>query len=81
MTPTTISALKSQRAGLPSTIALWYDANLNGLQDANNSGIDGVVFKSSDSSGNSELDANGNPITVITANGGYYQFVVPCGSY
>jgi hypothetical protein len=60
---------------------VWYDANLNGIQDAGEVGIDGVELDLLDANGGPVLDVNGNPITTMTANGGLYQFVVPCGSY
>ena len=54
--------------------AVFVDVNHNGLFDANEPGIDGVTINLLDQSGNPVLDGGGDPITVLTSNGGLYLF-------
>ncbi len=53
---------------------VFVDVNQNGLFDANEPGIDGVVVKLLDQFGNPVLDDLGDAITAITNNGGFYLF-------
>ncbi|MHB8955111.1 MAG: SdrD B-like domain-containing protein [Pirellulaceae bacterium] len=53
---------------------VFVDVNLNGLYDANEPGIDGVVVELLDDAGNPILDEAGTPITTTTRDGGYYLF-------
>jgi hypothetical protein len=53
---------------------VFVDVNQNGLFDANEPGIDGVVIKLLDQFGNPVLDSLGDPITAITSGGGFYLF-------
>ncbi|MBC7233671.1 MAG: DUF11 domain-containing protein [Chloroflexi bacterium] len=67
---------------------VWLDVNGNGLQDDGNTGVNGVVVRLLDGSGNAVLDASGNAITTTTQNNpisgnpGWYEFPgLPAGSY
>ena len=53
---------------------VFVDVNHNGLFDANEPGIDGVVIKLLDQNGNAVLDGLGQPITETTSSGGLYIF-------
>ncbi len=53
---------------------VFVDVNQNGLYDANEPGIDGVIIELLDESGAAILDDLGNPITATTSNGGFYLF-------
>ncbi len=53
---------------------VFVDVNQNGSFDANEPGIDGVVIKLLDQSGNAVLDEFGQPITETTSSGGLYIF-------
>jgi hypothetical protein len=58
---------------------VWYDANQNGIQDANEVGIDGVAVTLKDSSGNLLATAITNN---TSGNHGYYQFTgLGAGTY
>lgn len=60
---------------LPSiTGTVFVDANENGVYEANEMGIDGVLIELLDESGNAIVDELGDALTATTANGGYYQF-------
>ncbi len=59
---------------------VWYDLDLDGIQDANESGLDGWTVNL----------MNGNTLVATTTTGvnpndntkhGYYSFTVPCGTY
>ena len=53
---------------------IWYDENDNGIQDANETGIDGLTVELLDANGDPVLDDQGQPITMITHDGGKYYF-------
>ena len=53
---------------------VFVDVNQNGLYDANEPGIDGVVIELLDEFGAAVLDDLGNPITATTTGGGFYLF-------
>ena len=54
---------------------VWYDKNLNGVQDSNESGIVGVNVSLLDGSGKSVKDIYGNIVKVVkTDSKGYYKF-------
>jgi hypothetical protein len=53
---------------------VFVDVNQNGVFDANEPGIDGVVVKLLDQNGNAVLDEFGQPITETTSSGGLYIF-------
>lgn len=53
---------------------VFVDVNQNGLYDANEPGIDGVVIKLLDEFGDPVLDGLGDAITAITSDGGVYLF-------
>jgi len=55
------------------TGAVFVDVNENGLYDANEPTIDGVVIELLDASGVPVLDGVGNPVTTTTVDG-YYLF-------
>jgi len=56
------------------TGVVFVDVNQNGLYDANEPGIDGVVIELLDEFGAAVLDDLGNPITATTTGGGFYLF-------
>jgi hypothetical protein len=65
---------------------VWVDTNVDGIQNDGNTGLNGVTVKLL--SGSAVLDANGNPITTLTANNpvggqpGWYEFAgLPAASY
>ncbi len=67
---------------------VWEDTNGNGLQDNGEPGLNGYRVNLLKPNGHPLLDANGNPITTVTANHpttnepGYYEFVgLPPGDY
>ena len=67
---------------------VWVDTNVDGIQNDGNTGLNGVTVKLLSGSGSAVLDANGNPITTLTANNpvggqpGWYEFAgLPAGSY
>lgn len=54
---------------------VWKDLNGNGIQDAGEPGIDGVVLTLSDESGNPVTDVFNNPVGPVTTEaGGHYVF-------
>uniref|UniRef100_UPI00101D0243 SdrD B-like domain-containing protein n=1 Tax=Candidatus Oscillochloris fontis TaxID=2496868 RepID=UPI00101D0243 len=53
---------------------VWNDLNANGIQDAGEVGITGVIVSLLDGSGNPVLDAASNPITATTDGTGAYRF-------
>ena len=53
---------------------MFVDVNHNGVYDANEPGIDGVVIELLDVEGNPILDENQAPVTATTALGGFYLF-------
>ncbi|QEG24328.1 SdrD B-like domain-containing protein [Mariniblastus fucicola] len=58
------------------------DVNADGLQDAGDTALAGVVVNLLDGSGNSILDANGNAISTVTDAAGMYEFAgLPAQSY
>ncbi len=61
---------------------VWSDANRNGLQDEGESGVPGVTVNLLDAQGQPVLDLEGNPMTTVTDDEGYYLFtgVIP-GEY
>ena len=67
----------SFRLPKPSSIGdtIWQDTNENGIQDEDESGIDGVIVKLLDKDGNQAKDYYGNPIAdQVTKDGGKYKF-------
>ena len=52
---------------------VWFDANKNGLQDADEVGVPGVTVTLTDGAGNPVIDLDGNPVKPVTtdANGKY----------
>jgi len=81
--------------GYKITGSLWYDSNEDGLHgvlpscgsvvsplSATECGLPAETLKLLDSAGNPVLDYLGNPITTVTNNLGYYEFInIPPGSY
>ncbi|MGV8883433.1 MAG: SdrD B-like domain-containing protein [Rhodoglobus sp.] len=62
----------------------WYDADLDGVQDADEPALPNVTVSLTDANGNPVSDANGNPVTSTTtdADGNYYfSNLVPNVSY
>ena len=53
---------------------VWRDANSDGIQDKNESGLAGAVVNLLDSEGKALTDAEGNPITTTTDENGSYSF-------
>ncbi|HBO45342.1 MAG TPA: hypothetical protein DD670_15715 [Planctomycetaceae bacterium] len=63
------------------TGAVFVDVNQNGLYDANESAVDGVLVELLDEFGSPVLDNLGDPITAVT-EGGFYLFEdLPAGTY
>lgn len=61
---------------------VWLDSDADGVQDAGEIGIDGVIMNLLDGTGTAVTDANSQPITTTTSGGGYYTFGgLPEGSY
>jgi 2-hydroxy-3-keto-5-methylthiopentenyl-1-phosphate phosphatase len=54
--------------------AVFLDVNGNGLYDANELGIDGVLIQLQDALGNAVLNDLGQPVTATTTGGGFYLF-------
>ena len=50
------------------------DSNGNGIQDAGESGVEGVEVKLQNPDGSAVVDENGDPITTNTAADGSYAF-------
>ena len=52
---------------------VWFDANKNGIQDADEVGVAGVTVTLTDGAGNPVIDLDGNPVQPVTtdANGKY----------
>jgi protocatechuate 3,4-dioxygenase beta subunit len=60
---------------------VFNDLNGDGIQDAGEPGIAGVVVKLLDGAGNPVLDGSGNPVTTTTDANGNYNFNVLPGTY
>lgn len=61
---------------------VWVDTNGNGIQDAGEIGLPGVTVQLLDASNNPVLDGNGDAITTITDDDGFYSFTgLPVGTY
>jgi len=54
---------------------IWFDANKNGIQDSNESGIAGAKVELLDQNGNQAVDINGAPVNpIVTTSSGEYKF-------
>ena len=54
---------------------VWFDANKNGLQDADEYGVPGVTVTLTDGAGNPVIDLDGNPVKPVTTDAnGKYEF-------
>jgi protocatechuate 3,4-dioxygenase beta subunit len=88
-TDTNIDALYIDRtidAGFVKAVGfgdlVWIDTNADGIQDAGEPGLAGVVIHVLDSAGNPVLDRFGDPITATTdANGAYFVDGLLPGDY
>ncbi|QCQ18000.1 SdrD B-like domain-containing protein [Microbacterium sp. RG1] len=63
---------------------VWFDADQDGIQDADEPAVAGVTVSLTDASGNPVTDADGNPVApVVTGPGGEYYFtnLVPNRTY
>ncbi len=65
---------------------VWADTNGNGIQDAGEPGIAGVVLTLTGPTGQPVTDVDGNPVTAVTTDGdGAYEFeglpVLPAGQH
>ncbi|WP_047524705.1 isopeptide-forming domain-containing fimbrial protein [Microbacterium sp. ZOR0019] len=60
---------------------VWLDANRDGVQDADEKGIEGITVELRDADGNPVLDADGEPIRTVTDENGEYRFTVPLGEW
>ena len=55
---------------------VWFDANKNGLQDADEAGVPGVTVTLTDGAGNPVIDLDGNPVKPVTTDAnGKYEFM------
>ncbi|NEO97701.1 MAG: hypothetical protein F6K58_03135, partial [Symploca sp. SIO2E9] len=68
----TLDAGLIQPAGLGDFV--FEDTNNNGIQDAGENGVAGVLVKLQNPDGSAVLDGDGNPITTNTAADGSYSF-------
>ena len=68
----TLDAGLIQPAGLGDFV--FEDSNGNGIQDAGESGVEGVEVKLQNPDGSAVVDENGDPITTNTAADGSYAF-------
>lgn len=54
---------------------VWFDANKNGSQDADEVGVAGVTVTLTDAAGNPVIDLDGNPVKPVTTDAnGKYEF-------
>ena len=54
---------------------VWFDANKNGLQDADEAGVPRVTVTLTDGAGNPVIDLDGNPVKPVTTDAnGKYEF-------
>ena len=54
---------------------VWFDANKDGIQDADEAGVAGVTVTLTDGAGNSVIDLDGNPVKPVTTDAnGKYEF-------
>ena len=54
---------------------VWFDANKDGIQDADEAGVTGVTVTLTDGAGNSVIDLDGNPVKPVTTDAnGKYEF-------
>ena len=54
---------------------VWFDANKNGIQDADEAGVPGVTVTLTDGAGNPVIDLDGNPVKSVTTDAnGKYEF-------
>ena len=54
---------------------VWFDANKNGIQDADEVGVAGVTVTLTDAAGNPVIDLDGNPVKPVTTDAnGKYEF-------
>ena len=54
---------------------VWFDANKNGIQDADEAGVPGVTVTLTDGAGNPVIDLDGNPVKPVTTDAnGKYEF-------
>ena len=54
---------------------VWFDANKNGIQDADEAGVPGVTVTLTDGAGNPVIDLDGNPVKAVTTDAnGKYEF-------
>ena len=54
---------------------VWFDANKDGLQDADEVGVPGVTVTLTDGAGNPVIDLDGNPVKPVTTDAnGKYEF-------
>ncbi len=61
---------------------VWFDINGDGVQDASEAPIEGVVINLLDGNGDPVLDENGDPVTATTDANGLYLFEnLPSGDY
>lgn len=60
---------------------VWNDVNKNGIQDADETGVSGVVVNLLDTNGDPVLGTDGLPISTTTDANGAYKFLVPLGDY
>ena len=54
---------------------VWFDANKDGIQDADEAGVAGVTVTLTDGAGNPVIDLDGNPVKAVTTDAnGKYEF-------
>ncbi|SNU02602.1 Cna protein B-type domain-containing protein [Ruaniaceae bacterium KH17] len=59
----------------------WLDVDRNGLQDADEPPVPGVVFQLVDADGKDVVNSNGDPVRATTDENGHYSFDVPLGKW
>ncbi|HEY0187547.1 MAG TPA: SdrD B-like domain-containing protein [Cellulomonas sp.] len=59
----------------------WYDANRDGIQDADEEPASGVTFQLVAGDGTPVVDEEGDPVTAVTDAEGRYHFDVPVGDW
>ena len=68
----TVSVTVQNQASITGSV--FVDSDQDGLYDANEMGIDGVLLELLDEFGSTVVDGLGNDVTALTSDGGFYLF-------